>query len=149
MGFHNIPAVDGAPTKEFFVPVTYGTEMLHNFPWPVARCNANDEYAYIAFRVPHDFTAITTAEIVVICMSTEVAANWDTLVEYAAAGEARNTHTASEAAATYNVTLNEIEVVDISALLGALAADDYVGVQFRQGAAGHNADVLGVHFKYS
>lgn len=144
-----IPAAAGAPTKEFFVPVTYGTEMGKYGEWAVAICDAADEVACMSFRVPHDFSSITTAEIVVISRVTEAAANWDIYSDYGALTEVWNAHAESDVASTYNVTSGKLTSVDISGILSALAADDYVGVKISQGEDGHNFNAIGVHFKYS
>ena len=136
-------------TKEFFVPVTFGNEMTYRNYYPVARCNAQFEIGWMSFRVPHDFSSIITAEIIVICEATQAAADWDIFSGYAAAGESHDTHSEGDAASTYNVTNDEFEVVDISGILSSLAADDYVGIHLEQGTAGHNVSILGIRFKYS
>lgn len=143
------PPAGEAATKEFFVPVTSGTEMTIYGYIPVARCNAVNNKGGMAFRVPHDFSSIVTAEIVVICKATQAAARWDLGSDYGAAGETYNTHHEYDITTTYNVTYEVIEVIDISGILSSLAADDYVGVTISQKTDGHNFEVLGVHFKYS
>lgn len=138
-----------APTMEFFVPVTYGTEMVASDFRPVAKCDAVDEVAYVSFKVPHDFTSIINAELIVQPAATQAAADWGIYARYAAIGEMSDTHNESDNTTTYNVTVNKLFAIDISGILSNLAADDNVGVMFRQGSADHNVFVLGVRFKYN
>ena len=136
-------------TKEFFIPATGGNLVGYTIGWVVVRCDAANENAYMDFKVPHDFTSISNAEIILISRATQAAANWDIYAVYAAVGGPYDQHTASDTASTYNITNLELFAIDISGLLTALAADDYVGIRFCQGTAGHNADILGVRFKYT
>ncbi len=137
------------PTKEFFVPVTYGTEMTYFGYGPVAKCDAAAEYGNIAFYIPADFSNITSAVIIVIPQCTEVAANWDLSTFYGANGASYGEHAEADAASTYNVTANILFEVDISDVLSNLAAGDYVEVRLLQGEATHNVNIIGVRFKYS
>lgn len=146
-------AIPGAPaavgaTKEFFVPVTYATAMTAFGDYPVANCDSSGKHAYIAFKVPHDFTSIITAKIIIIPIDTNPAVRYDISSNYGAEGEAYNTHSESQTAPTYNVTANRFFAIDISGILSSLAADDYVGVDFFRSLVTGNAYVLGVRFKY-
>lgn len=111
--------------------------------------NAANDRALCEFRCPPDFAAITSAVIVVISRVTDAAANWDIYAYMAAAGQAYNTHTASDLATTYNVVADRIEEVDVSGILAAMAAGDYVGVQLLLGDAADDCDVLGFWMVYS
>jgi len=145
-------------TREFFVPVTYGTqgavwklEALGDFPG--TSTDAINDVAHVAFKVPHDFTAITNAEFIVIPLFTQGTANWDIDSDYGAVGQAYNTHSESDVATTYNVTANQLFAVDLddatNGILDDLAADDYVGIKITLKDAGHDFHALGVRFKYS
>ena len=140
--------VDRHP-KTLWVPVTYGTTMANYGAYPLARCTALFNTAYISFKVPDDLHTITEAKVVVIPRVTQAAADWDIYSYYAAAGEAYNTHTESDTASTYNVTDEQMFEVDISGILTSLAAGDYVGILFSLHNAAHDVDVLGVMFKYT
>lgn len=145
-------------TREFFVPVTYGTTIgawtlkaRGDFP-SVELTNAAD-VAHVAFKVPHDFNAITNAEFIVIPIFTDGAANWDIDSDYGAIGEAYNNHSESDNATTYNVVANQLFAVDlddaVNGILDDLAADDYVGIKITLGDAGDDFFALGVRFKYT
>ena len=137
-------------TKEFFIPVTHGTEMLSSYNYgPVARCNLSGEHGIIYFYVPLDFVSLTAAVIVVIPTATQAAADWDLASRYGAVGEAYNIHTGANTTTTYNVTNNQLYGVDISGLLASIAAGDYVIVSLRQMTDLHNVDIVGVRFKYA
>jgi len=141
--------------KEFFVPVTFGEEngvvdILTNYAtYPVARLTAAGDFARVAFKVPHDFTAITNAEFIVIPRSTQAAAGWSIRSTFAATGEAYNTHTIDDGATTYNVTNDQIYAVDLSGILVGLAANDFVGIHLYLRNAAHDVDALGIRFRYS
>lgn len=138
-------------TREFFVPTTYtdGAMDNHGF-FAGARLTTAGQAAHISFKVPHDFSAITSAEVIVIPMATQAAANWDIESDYGAIGEAYNTHSEADAATTYNVVLNQLFAVDISGILTAPpVADDYVGIKLSMMDNAHDTFVLGVRFKYT
>ena len=148
-------AVVAGVTKEFFVPVTAwqssATAKLMGIKgdFPAAPLRTSTDEAFIAFFVPADFTTIVNAVIIVSPASTQAAADWDITSDYAAAGEAFNANSESDTASTYNVTNNILFEVDISGILSALAASDYVGVQIDSGNNAHDLDVIGIRFKYS
>lgn len=144
-----VAAAAAGATKQFWIPVTEGSEMTYKVYFPVCRLNASLDWADISFFAPDDFTSITEAYIVVIPNVTQAAANWDLFSNYGAAGEAYNTHTQTNLASTYNVTVNQIFKVDISGILTSLSAGDYVGVSISLYTADPGLDVLGVMFKYS
>lgn len=145
-------------TRELFIPVTYGTqnaawklEALGDFPG--VTCAAANDVAHVAFKVPHDFTAITNAEFIVIPLFTDGTANWDIDSDYGAVGQAYNVHSESDNATTYNVVANQLFAVDlddaVNGILDALAADDYVGIKIKLADAGDDFHALGVRFKYT
>ena len=137
-------------TREFFVPVTYASNVgitLRGY-FAVADC-ANGDYGLVNFYVPHDFTTITEAVAVLIPKDTNATANIDINSIYAANGEAYNTHSEAEAAATYAITTNQIYDLDISGILSALAAGDYVGIRVLSGAADSEFYLVGIRFKYT
>lgn len=138
-------------TCAFFAPVTFGSNMAFLGHRPVAHCTGQDDHGFTSFRVPHDFTSITSAELLVIPRDTVVAADWDIYCEYAAEGEAYTTHEEADAASTYNVTADQLFAIDTSGLLTNLAAGDVVGVDLaKRAAAGQEeVDVLGVRFRYA
>jgi hypothetical protein len=142
-------AADVAATKEFWVPVTKAASMEFHGHYPVGRLNASWERANISFHVPHDFTSITEAYIVIIPKTSHATAPLDIYSMYASVGEAYNTHSESDEATTYNITDDQIFEIDISGILTSLSAGDYVGVAIVSVYAGDLADVLGVRFKYS
>lgn len=143
-------------TREFFVPATAaagGATMGIGGDFPVAVLAVLNATGAIAFKVPHDFSTISNAEIIVIPQFTTATANWDIDSDYGAIGEAYNAHSENDAATTYNVTANQLFAVDlddaVNGILDNLAADDYVGIKLTQKDAAHDVRVLGVRFKYT
>jgi hypothetical protein len=144
----NNPTSVNPATKEFFIPATGGTAVGTSSHYTGYLLNGLNEYAEIDFMAPHDFVSIVEAVIVTIPQATQAAANWNTSSVYAANGENYATHSGA-ATDTYNVTLNVMFEVDISGLLAALSASDYVGINITEKTAGHNVLVLGIRFKYA
>jgi len=109
------------------------------------------DYAQANFRVPHDFTSITSAVIVVIPIATMAGCDIDIFSDYGAVTEAYTTHSESDTFLTYNLTANTITEIDISPILSALAADDYVGIKILNNVplAAQGLNVLGIYFRYS
>jgi len=138
-------------TVEVFIPVTYGTNgiSLHLGIPVVAALTALNDVANIEFRIPSDFSAITTAIILVVPIVTDAAANWDIYTNYGAIGEGYSTHAESDVATTYNVNQNVYTQVSIAGILSSLAADDYVSVQLKLADADDDVSVVGVYFKYT
>jgi len=133
------------------VPVTLMTPTKQLEPsgdYAVAELNDLNEKAFINFFCPADFKSLVEAVIIVIPKVNNATANWDIASDYAAPGEGMATHSESDVASTYDVTLNQLFEVDISGILTDLAAKDYVGVTLLQGDAADNVNVVGVRFKY-
>jgi len=139
-------AVDGKQAKVLWVPVSAGSYTLsQNFG---GECFDGDD-AYMHLWIPSDFTAVTTAGIVVRPLATQGSANWDITSYFAAIGEAYNTHSLSDAASTYNVTDDQMFEVDVSGILTGLAAGDWLVVRILVSTAGHNVGVHGLKITYS
>lgn len=143
---YNPPAV-APPTREFWIPTTAAPPEFYN-QWAVRNCQAAD-IAYICFRVPHDFTAIVSAEVVIIPQFTNAVFALNIRSIYAAVGEAQNTHVEQDLAGTFDLTIDVLAAIDISGILTALAADDEVGIAIERRVAGDNFYTLGIRFRYS
>jgi hypothetical protein len=143
-----VEVVGEAATKEFFVPVMSGSLLTWYENFAVCLLAENNEVAFTNFRVPANFTSITEAEIILIARQTSAAFDLDISSNYAAEGQAYNTHSESDAASTYNMVDNNIYAIDLSGILTALAANDNVGIQLRT-PSGYDVNVLGIHFKYA
>lgn len=142
-----------AAAMEFFEKVPDPDANVGTHP-AMRLVDGQDVTVRIEFLVPHDFSAIHTAEIIVVPAATgnlrrSVATN------FGGCGEDYNVHTDSIAAGEVAVTVNDVECLDISAALTGLAAGDYVGVEFTRHASHANdtvdADVylLGLRFRYT
>lgn len=136
-------------TKEFFIPVTNGTEMIAVGFYTFARCDSSTDEAWVSFKVPHDFSTIVNAELIVIPRATQAEADWDLGSIYAAEDEAVNTHSETDNTSTYNVALSVWFAINLADILNSLEAGDYVGIKLLQHTEGHNVDVFGVRLRYS
>lgn len=138
--------------KELWSPATLaggGGVLTAYHEYPVAVLTGAAEKAYMGFRCPVDFTAFVIAKIIVIPRATKAAADWDTAVGFAQEGEDKDINDASEAAATYNVTDDQLFGVDVSGILAAMTAGDNAGLQLTQTGALDNVDVLGFYMTYT
>ena len=144
--------------KELWVPVTgFWDTSVGNFvaldgsdgDYICARLRDADDAGFMTFRCPENFSAITTAAIVVIPKATQAAADWDIHSDYGAEGEDPQTHNESDTTSTYNVTLDVIFHVDVSSILSSLVAGDYVGLAIYNKNAAHDVYVLGFYMKFT
>ena len=97
--------------------------------------DAQSSIVYWTIAIPSDFVTLSKAVVMVVAQGTgNIYRHVNT--NFAANGEARNTHTDSIAGATVAVTDDQVCEDDISAAFTGVAAGDYVGVRWwRQGDA--------------
>lgn len=141
----------GAATREFFYPVNSRSTVV-GIGWHSAvLVNGPSEYGYIECYIPHDFSSLTDIVLVHVPQTDLSPMNCEGYSDYAAVGEAYNTHTLASQALSQNTTANDITELDISSLVTALAAGDYLGVIVGQAALGDNMNsyILGVRLRYT
>lgn len=125
-------AVISSATKEFIVRAVavgdvfgYGTNVGD---FQVTQIAVAGIVKYV-FHIPHDFTSLTDAVVVVIPDTTETI-QWDVTTDFGANGEAYTTNSDSITNATLAVTINVLAECDVSAALTGIAAGDYIGMEF-------------------
>lgn len=148
-------------TKEFFVPVTYGTEMGATGYHPGALVDAIGEGAYMEFFVPADFSSITSAVVVGIVIAADKGVAFPMVASLYSNYGALDEHYAihSEVAANANnvegaSTISDLISWNIAGIFSSLVANDQVGIKLEytsvMGDLNHtDARILGVWFKYS
>jgi len=141
------------PTREFFVPPTYGTGAhIESFTFPVWSCiGASGEYVNMYFHVPADFTSLT--QVVVTLISTENAyVAVKSTTNWGPPGGAPNQRTGSTGPSQFATVANRFYEHDITGGFAAgLTAGDHVGVRFGDnGTNGNNKTfhVVGLYFRY-
>ncbi len=147
-GTDNVPtwqAAGGGATKEFFVPVNRADDMNQTVALPGAYINAAGKRAWIAFHIPHDFNSITEA-VVILNPLTTATHRFDIISDYAAVGEAYNTHSGSDLNHDFSMTALQFYEIDVSGILSSLSADDYGGIKLL-GDATNTPDALVVGFR--
>ena len=136
-------------TKEFFMPVTRADDFNQTGALPGAYINAAGERAWIAFHIPHDFNSITEA-VVIINPLTTATHRFDVTSDYAAVGEAYNTHSESDLNHDFSMTASQFYEMDVSGVLSSLSAGDYGGIKLLGDATNTpNALVTGFRLKYT
>jgi len=139
----------GAPTKEFFIPATEGTESYYDSNHCGYRIDAINDHARIEFYTPHDFSSITDAVLILIAFAT-ASHEFRLYSNYGAQGTNKATHSQASAWITEAMTDNILHEYDISGILSSLAAGDYVGIKVLGGDGPvPNFLVLGVRLRYS
>ena len=110
----------------------------------------NGQSAYVGFHIPSDMHQIMQVKLIVIPDATQASANWDLAADYGAIGEAYNTHSETEAAATYNVTQNQFFNIDLLAagLLASAVTHDTGGVSITVSTAGHSVTLVFMAIAY-
>jgi len=139
-------------TKEVFAAVsghngTFNTASFHNTTVSID----DGEFAAMILQVPHDFSSITDAVLVVVPASNANASwNVDIEVIYGANGEANNAHSDTDTGSTYDWSTDDLDIVeiDISGLLGNLAAGDYVNVEVENNET-DDLGIYGVRLRYT
>jgi len=145
--------IPNAATKEFFVPAGGATTALKG-DFAVARAQYGGGEAAVSFKIPHDFSTIIVAQLIIIPHGASAVA-WDIDIDsdYGAVGEAHTANSEADTTTTYNLTEDEIEAIDIAGILSAIAAHDFVGVKLTNSRAGDAEyayiEVVGVRIRYS
>jgi hypothetical protein len=144
-------------TRGLWVPATMGTGVnvvvpSHYNQYPsVELVNGQNNQAYMGFAIPVGATILSKAVVVLIAAGSNNL-NRSVLSEYAANGEAYNTHTSTIAAGLVAVTSGQIKEDDISSALADLTAGDRVGIQYARITVGDtvaaSVHVLGVWIEY-
>jgi len=116
--------------------------------------DAVGEYVHFSFKVPADFSSLTSVKIVYIPGSTEAATiDWTATTDFGADGEDYNNHSDSATADGLDCYTDrlKIKLVDISAAFTDLAAGDYVGLKFNCDAMSGTAlfYLIGLEFNYN
>lgn len=109
-----------------------------------------------AFSVPLDFTALVTAQVVLVAGAAgDLRSAVNTDFGKICSAEDYNTHSGAIAAGQVAVLINDIICIDISAALAGLAAGDWVGVEFSREASNVNDTInatvwfLGFRMRYT
>ena len=142
-------AAVGAATKEFFVPVTYASELSTDARHSGGKMTISGSYAHVEFFAPNDFTTITEAVMVMVAMETATHRH-SFYATYGAQGEDKDVNSESDLDNDVAETDELIYEFDVSGILSSLAAGDYVGIL--QGSSGTNTAidlVIGFRLKYS
>lgn len=120
----------GAATKEVIgIPNELSTDIAQGYDFAHgAKVDADNEYAYLKFHVPHDYTSITEA-VVVICPLTTATHRCSFGAQYRTNGEAFNTHEEYDRNVDMSLTQYQFYEYDMSGILANLSADDYVDIR--------------------
>lgn len=113
--------------------------------------NTGTDTVWFSFSVPSDFSAISTLKVL-LHPATNTTYDYDVEVSYGAEGESATNHSATATNQTFSTTIaDEIVLIDITSLVGSLAADDFVAVAWSASAgAGANRQYPhAVFFEYT
>lgn len=142
-------------TKELWFEVTSPDGSIGTHP-AVILTDGADVTVYAQIYIPFDFTALTSAYIIIVAGGTgnlrrSVSSNFGVLC----GAENYNNHTDSIAVGQVAVTASRLTCIDISAALTGLGASDLVGLTFTRAASDVNDTVnadcyyLGIRVRYT
>lgn len=137
-------------TKEHFEPCTQGTEAYGTGAHHGYRVDATSDYALIEVLVPFDFIPYVD-EVAIVCIpyASLAVMTVGIMLDYAAKGEPYFQHWYPRAMHSFGAVLNQMAEIDISKIMPALRAGDYLGIEvWREVAHNMNALVLGARFRY-
>ena len=84
---------DDTQTKEFWAPISGSKDNQEGFFGDFLGAElTQDLEGGVTCKIPHDFTSITSAELIIINDTTNATTNIDVYSDYAAEGEAYTTH---------------------------------------------------------
>ncbi len=139
-------------TMQFFVIPAYGLNADYgahaNHSGRV--CNLAGDAVYFEFRLPNDFSTLTSAKIAFIPQTTGTF-DWTVTTSWGANGEDEQAHTDSATADGQAATDDVILELDVSAALTGLAANDIVGMIFTSDVFTTTVALhcLGIDIKYT
>jgi len=137
-------------TKELFIPVTSGTDLVSLGAWTGYRLDTDNDYAYVNLYAPHDLHRLQAIRLVVLPLAALTPMILRIVSDYAAREEAYFMHN-EQVNFALNSRTNVIQEVDIGLAydLGPVLREDYIGVQAsRQSGQNTNLIVLGVRLRY-
>ncbi len=132
-------------TKEFFITHQGAPSTTGVGDWQVRLVGSAAEI-FFTFMVPHDFTSLTSADVLVLPDATETL-QWDQDVSVSASGETHDNDARQALNETLAVTVNVLAECDVSASMTGLAAGDYVGLRFQSDT--DNIKTLGLRVRYN
>lgn len=136
-------------TKEFWCPVTRATTISGNGDFFGGHINDPGDYACMNFIIPHDFTSLSEA-VIVLNPQLGGGHRFDITTGYAASGEAYTTHAESMLDHEPTLVQWQLHEIDISSILSSIAADDYCGVKIVGDAVNTpDAMIIGFRLKYT
>jgi hypothetical protein len=136
-------------TKEFFAPVTAGLNVLKNWA-SYAGCELaeGEDWAAVTFSVPHDFSAIITAQLILVSYSIQDPTVLSFYSTYGSLGEDAEAHEEDDIGGEYVFGEHTLEAIDLSGILAELVAGDFVGILILNAGQDWEGFILGVRFRY-
>jgi len=135
----------GGGTRTMFFPNPNATDWKGDY----ATHEIASSDTTMSFYVPAEASSLDKVYVVLIPGDTNGAWPIDLDSDYAADGEAYNTHSETDNASTYALTNNEMTFLDVTAkVFNALAPGDMGGLTF-DNDDGADIDVLGILVKYT
>lgn len=113
------------------------------------RSGGSTAITYFSFVMPHDFTSLTSLEVICFSDANIVSGDIDITSNYGAVGEAISTHTEIDDTSTYNFTADEMKALDASGIFTSVAANDVCGLTVDHNGVGTTVNYLGIKLRYS
>jgi len=136
----------GTPTKHKFFSA--GADTANSDGYSV-RSAGSTAQSYFTFKVPHDFTSLTSIELIGFSSGSFSVQDIDLNSSYGSIGEDRTTHQESDTTSTYSATVNLLTAIDLAGVLSSLVAGDFVGIHVDHNGIGTTQKYLGIDMRYS
>lgn len=119
-------------SKVLFIPINGGNTLTSDYDTALGdyavNTPDNGENVYFNFRIPDNFTTLTTAKMIMIPDTTETV-QIDVTTDYGALGEAYNNHSGSITDGTLSVTADQLSGISVASAITSIAAGDFVGMK--------------------
>ena len=136
----------GGGVKERFIAATDYNANIGDYRARSVGSTGNQRFT---FSVPLDFDSLVAIDLIGIPNGTNAAADIDISSEYAAAGQASDTHSESDTTSTYSLTSGNIDALDVSGVFSSLAAGDFCGLFVDHQGLGLTVNYLGIRLRYN
>lgn len=139
--------IDGVVKREkvtvFFQ--AFFNDTYEHYPNRVVRSNSSSSFVFV---LPREFAAISRIELLCIPAFSNSSASIDLISRYGTFGENFAKHTETNMVATFNLTENEFNLIDISSVFSKIRFNDVCSIRIDHNQVGGDVHYLGVLLTY-
>ena len=131
---------------------------VYSYPMVVDHATLGDGYAdsltalnnqsHMNMFIPYDFASVDEIVILVKPTTTNASQNWDVYSDYGGIGENHSASSEADTGTSHAGTADQYKEVDLSGVVGSIAAGDMLFIRIKLADAGHDVWVVGIRLKY-